>query len=67
MTNCPSRPSPARPASSRPTIYRRWPSKAHLVFDAAFGQPPGGELLSPQAISMTDLRAFARAVLTVLA
>ncbi|MFN6542138.1 TetR/AcrR family transcriptional regulator [Mycolicibacterium nivoides] len=49
---------------SRPTIYRRWPSKAHLVFDAAFGQPPGGELLSVSGDFETDLRAFARAVLT---
>jgi len=49
---------------SRPTIYRRWPSKAHLVFDAAFGQPPGGELLSASGDFETDLRAFARAVLT---
>ena len=24
---------------SRPTVYRRWPSKAHVVFDAAFGEP----------------------------
>lgn len=49
---------------SRPTIYRRWPSKAHLVFDAAFGQPPGGELLSLTGDFDHDLRAFARAVLT---
>ncbi|MED5811658.1 TetR/AcrR family transcriptional regulator [Mycolicibacterium sp. 050232] len=49
---------------SRPTIYRRWPSKAHLVFDAAFEQPPGGELLSVSGEFETDLRAFARAVLT---
>lgn len=49
---------------SRPTIYRRWPSKAHLVFDAAFGQPPDGELLSVSGDFETDVRAFARAVLT---
>lgn len=24
---------------SRPTVYRRWPSKAHVVFEAAFGEP----------------------------
>ncbi|KHO21613.1 TetR/AcrR family transcriptional regulator [Mycolicibacterium setense] len=49
---------------SRPTIYRRWPSKAHLVFDAAFDQPPGGELLSLTGDFEGDLRAFTRAVLT---
>lgn len=49
---------------SRPTIYRRWPSKAHLVFDAAFGQPPGGELLSLSGDFDADLRGFTSAVLT---
>ncbi|MEE6166171.1 MULTISPECIES: TetR/AcrR family transcriptional regulator [unclassified Mycolicibacterium] len=49
---------------SRPTIYRRWPSKAHLAFDAAFGQPPDGELLSVSGDFETDLRAFTYAVLT---
>ncbi|MUL80346.1 MULTISPECIES: TetR/AcrR family transcriptional regulator [unclassified Mycolicibacterium] len=49
---------------SRPTIYRRWPSKAHLAFDAAFGQPPDYELLSISGDFETDLRAFAFAVLT---
>lgn len=48
---------------SRPTIYRRWPSKVHLVFDAAFGQPDGGELLSVSGDFDTDLHAFTRAVL----
>ncbi|ORA27745.1 TetR/AcrR family transcriptional regulator [Mycobacterium aquaticum] len=49
---------------SRPTIYRRWPSKAHLAFDAAFGQRPDGELLSLSGDFETDLRAFTHAVLT---
>ncbi len=49
---------------SRPTIYRRWPSKTHLVFDAAFGQPPGGELLPVSEDFETDLRGFISAVLT---
>ncbi|MDH6193452.1 AcrR family transcriptional regulator [Mycobacterium frederiksbergense] len=49
---------------SRPTIYRRWPSKAHLVFDAAFGQPPDHALLSISGDFETDLRAFTFAVLT---
>lgn len=49
---------------SRPTIYRRWPSKAHLVFDAAFEQAPDGELLSNSGDFDNDLHAFIRAVLT---
>jgi AcrR family transcriptional regulator len=49
---------------SRPTVYRRWPSKAHLAFDAAFGRPPGGELLTVSGDFETDLRAFTYAVLT---
>jgi AcrR family transcriptional regulator len=49
---------------SRPTVYRRWPSKAHLAFDAAFGQPAVGELLSVSGDFETDLRAFTYAVLT---
>ncbi|MEN4400834.1 TetR/AcrR family transcriptional regulator [Mycolicibacterium senegalense] len=49
---------------SRPTVYRRWPSKAHLVFDAAFEQPSGGELLSLSGDFDSDLRGFAAAVLT---
>ena len=36
---------------SRPTIYRRWPSKAHVVFDAAFGQPDDDEFPGTQVIS----------------
>lgn len=49
---------------SRPTIYRRWPSKVHLVFDAAFDQTPGGELLSLSGVFEADLRSFVSAVLT---
>lgn len=48
---------------SRPTIYRRWPSKAHLVFDAAFAPPPDGELLADSGDFDADLHAFAHAVL----
>ena len=32
-----------RAGTSKPAIYRRWPSKAHLLHEAAF---PGGEQLS---------------------
>lgn len=49
---------------SRPTIYRRWPSKAHLVFDAAFGQAPDGELLGNSGDFDADLHSFVRAVLS---
>lgn len=43
---------------SRPTVYRRWPSKAHVVFDAAFGDP--GEAVRPSATTDAEeeLREF---------
>lgn len=46
---------------SRPTIYRRWPSKAHVVFDAAFGAVgDGGAALPHSGDFETDLREFIR-------
>jgi AcrR family transcriptional regulator len=47
---------------SRPTVYRRWPSKAHVVFEAAFGSPGEHTFESTGNLS-ADLRAFVRAVL----
>ncbi len=49
---------------SRPTVYRRWPSKAHVVFDAAFAAPRQAELPPPSGDFETDLRAFVRGALT---
>ncbi|WP_370330801.1 TetR/AcrR family transcriptional regulator [Mycolicibacterium hippocampi] len=49
---------------SRPTVYRRWPSKAHLVFDAAFGHPGDDELPAQSGDFDTDLRTFVSAALT---
>lgn len=48
---------------SRPTVYRRWPSKAHVIFDAAFGQPPDAALVEDSGDFETDLLVFVRAVL----
>lgn len=46
---------------SRPTIYRRWPSKAHVVFDAAFGAVGGGGAALPRSGDFeADLREFIR-------
>ena len=45
---------------SRPTIYRRWPSKAHVVFDAAFGIDGGTTGLPRSGDFETDLREFVR-------
>jgi AcrR family transcriptional regulator len=47
---------------SRPTVYRRWPSKAHVVFDAAFGDP-GGDALPNTGNFAADLREFVRAMI----
>jgi AcrR family transcriptional regulator len=48
---------------SRPTVYRRWPSKAHVVFEAAFGQPPDAALVDNSGDFETDLLVFVREVL----
>jgi AcrR family transcriptional regulator len=45
---------------SRPTIYRRWPSKAHVVFEAAFGIEGGTAGLPQSGDFETDLREFVR-------
>ena len=45
---------------SRPTVYRRWPSKAHVVFEAAFGTAGGTALAAPTGDFDTDLRRFVR-------
>ncbi|WP_264005250.1 TetR/AcrR family transcriptional regulator [Mycolicibacterium sphagni] len=45
---------------SRPTIYRRWPSKAHVVFEAAFGTDSGTTGLPRSGDFETDLREFVR-------
>lgn len=47
-------------AVSRPTIYRRWPSKAHVVFEAAFGTDSGSAGLPRSGDFETDLREFIR-------
>jgi len=47
---------------SRPTVYRRWPSKAHVVFDATFGElGTDGEKLFSSGDFATDLHRFVRA------
>ncbi|BBY34944.1 TetR family transcriptional regulator [Mycolicibacter minnesotensis] len=43
---------------SRPTVYRRWPSKTHLVFDAVFGAAATGDVLSSTGDFESDLRQF---------
>lgn len=48
----------------RPTVYRRWPSKAHVVFDAAFGSPAAiGDMFASSGDFTTDLHRFAKSVL----
>ncbi|OBA83560.1 TetR family transcriptional regulator [Mycobacterium sp. 1164966.3] len=48
---------------SRPTVYRRWPSKAHVVFEAVFGQPPDAALVENSGDFEADLLVFVRGVL----
>ncbi|MEB3023945.1 TetR/AcrR family transcriptional regulator [[Mycobacterium] crassicus] len=47
---------------SRPTVYRRWPSKTHLVFDAVFGSAEVGDVLTSSGDFEADLRRFVAAV-----
>ena len=43
---------------SRPTIYRRWPSKAHVVFEAAFGTASDTAMVARTGDFQTDLHEF---------
>lgn len=43
---------------SRPTVYRRWPSKTHLVFDAVFDAADVGDVLASTGDFPADLRRF---------
>lgn len=47
---------------SRPTVYRRWPSKTHLVFDAVFGSAEVGDVLTSSGDFEADLRRFVAGV-----
>jgi AcrR family transcriptional regulator len=42
----------ARAGTSPPTVYRRWPTKAHLVHEAVFPSTPDDVL--PKAVSLRD-------------
>ncbi len=44
---------------SRPTVYRRWPSKAHVVFEAAFGTP-GDPMPAAGDDAVAEIREFIR-------
>jgi len=46
---------------SRPTVYRRWPSKAHVVYDAAF--PTDASRIEPSGDAVTELRTLIRNII----
>ncbi|KUI36923.1 TetR family transcriptional regulator [Mycobacterium sp. IS-1496] len=48
---------------SRPTVYRRWPSKAHIVFDAAFQANASDDIFGRTGDFAADLSRFLRAVI----
>lgn len=55
-----------RAGTSKPAIYRRWPSKAHLVHEAVF--PVGAATAIPDTGSLSeDLREMVRRTMAVLA
>ena len=47
---------------SRPTVYRRWPSKTHLVFDAVFVAAEVDDVLTGSGDFESDLRHFVTGV-----
>ncbi|MDT5147188.1 MAG: hypothetical protein QOC58_1833, partial [Mycobacterium sp.] len=54
-----------RAGTSKPAIYRRWPSKAHLVHEAVF--PVGAATVIPGSGSPpADLREMVRRTMAVL-
>lgn len=56
----------ARAGVGRPTIYRRWPSKAALVIGALGGRPPQSESLPDTGNLRDDLLAIRRGQLALL-
>lgn len=46
---------------TRPTIYRRWPSKAHLIYEAVY--PDDARQVQPQADPIKVIRGVVRGVL----
>jgi len=54
-----------RAGTSKPAIYRRWPSKAHLVHEAAFPIDATTELPDTGALD-TDIREMLRRTVVVL-
>lgn len=54
-----------RAGTSKPAIYRRWPSKAHLVHEAAFPIGATTELPDTGALD-NDIREMLRRTVTVL-
>ncbi len=53
----------ARAGTTPPAIYRRWPTKAHLVHEAVFPSEPGTTLPRPEDRHPDDLREGVRAML----
>lgn len=47
---------------SRPTVYRRWQSKTHLIFDAVFDSATGEDVLTSSGEFEADLRRFVAGV-----
>ena len=54
-----------RAGTSKPSIYRRWPSKAHLVHEAVFPLDEATELPDTGSL-VTDVREIVRRTVDVL-
>ena len=64
MPSSRSTPSPAA-GTSKPAIYRRWPSKAHLVHEAVFPIGSGTELPDTGSLA-EDVREMVRRTVALL-
>lgn len=49
---------------SRPTIYRRWPSKAHVIYDAVF--PPEAPPVDVSAEPVSEITRIIRGILAFM-
>ena len=54
-----------RAGTSRPAVYRRWPTKAHLVHEAAFGDSTSTEAVRTGVLD-TDMRELVRTTAELL-
>jgi AcrR family transcriptional regulator len=56
-----------RAGVGRPTIYRRWPSKAHMVWDVLFTTPPDAKVIGDTGDVRADVEFWIRSTMRFFA